>query len=47
MEHRWGTRGKGIEWREFGPPPVLALLDALEVPPSRQRATPIASRGQL
>jgi hypothetical protein len=33
---RSDAAGIGIEWQEFGPPPVLALIDALEVLPSRQ-----------
>ena len=34
---RIDARGIGIEWHEFAPPPVLALIQALEVPPARTR----------
>lgn len=38
---RVDARGIGIEWRDFAPPSVLALIDALEMPPRRtkQRAS--------
>lgn len=29
---RIDARGIGIEWREFAPPPVLALIQSMEVP---------------
>lgn len=34
---RIDARGIGIEWRDFAPPPVVALIQALEVPPARTR----------
>lgn len=35
---RSDASGIGIEWRQFGPPPVLALIQSLEVLlPSRER----------
>jgi hypothetical protein len=33
---RSDARGIAIEWREFGPSPVRALIDSLEVSPSRK-----------
>lgn len=32
---RVDARGIGIEWRYFAPPPVLALIQSMEVPPVR------------
>lgn len=34
---RIDARGVGIEWRDFAPPPVLALIQAVEVAPARTR----------
>jgi len=34
---RVDARGIGIEWKEFAPPPVLALIESLGVPQSRER----------
>lgn len=33
---RSDARGIGLEWQEFAPVPVLALIEALEVHPSRE-----------
>ena len=32
---RVDARGIGIEWRKFAPPPVVALIQAFDVPPTR------------
>jgi len=41
---RADERGVGIEWQEFAPPPVLALIDTLELLPRRSPAASIAVR---
>jgi hypothetical protein len=40
---RIDARGVGIEWRDFAPPAVVALMQALDVPRARtrRRAPPI------
>lgn len=39
---RADARGVGIEWQDFAPPPVLALIAALQVRPSRESRRPRA-----
>lgn len=34
---RTDARGIGIEWRNFAPPPVVALMQALDAPRARTR----------
>lgn len=39
---RVDARGIGIEWCDFAPPPVLALIESLEAPPApTRRRTPV------
>jgi len=40
---RSDARGIAIEWREFGPSSVLALIDSLEALPSRKARRPAAA----
>lgn len=42
---RVDARGIGIEWHDFAPSPVLALIESLEVPPAPARRRTPASDG--
>lgn len=43
---RTDGRGIGIEWRNFAPPPVVALLQALEAPPRQRKLRAPAGDGR-
>ena len=42
---RTSDGGVGLEWQEFAPSPVIALINSLEAPPARGRSQ--ASRGSI
>lgn len=42
---RVDARGIGVEWHDFAPSPVLALIKAMEVPPARSTRRGSAASG--